>query len=579
MLFLVVAGLNLFAALALGVQVLASRHLLAAVLHTQSRHAVSAALPSLLLFAGITTLSLLATQVGGQLQRLQADAAVRSIWLRVMAITTSVDLITFDDPAFHDQLQRIELNALSRPLTVVQGLVGLLGGVTGIAGLAAVLGSIQPYLIPLLLVGAVPLFLVNRRNSATEFSFSMRAIGLLRRREYVRELLTERETAKEIRAYGLSGTLLPRYESMYEEYLGWLRAHVYHRSWLIALGQGLLGLVTAGTLVVLLIGVQHGLGLAGAGAAALAIPLLATRLGTLATGIGQLFESGLFLADVTEFVSRWPTGSKAAESPAAESPAGETLQAFETLEVDRVSFTYPGARSPALRKVSLTVNAGEVVALVGENGSGKTTLAKLLADLYQPASGRILWDGRDMAELDQRAVRDQIAVVFQDFEHYATSAYDNVAFGRASRYDDSTRVRRAARVAGIDSHLAKLADGYETPLSTTFGGTDLSGGQWQRIALARAFFRDAAFVVLDEPTAALDARAEHELFSRVRTLLAGRTVLLVTHRFATVREADRIVVLRTGRVVETGTHTELLATGGLYSELFRMQSAAFVDGD
>jgi ATP-binding cassette subfamily B protein len=241
-----------------------------------------------------------------------------------------------------------------------------------------------------------------------------------------------------------------------------------------------------------------------------------------------------------------------------------------------VTFSYAGARGPALRDVSLELAPGEVVALVGENGSGKTTLAKLLAGLYVPEGGRVMLDGLDTASADADQLRRRVAVIFQDFMRYALPARENVGLGRHERLGDEERVRAAARVAGAHEDLERLPQGYDTVLGPAFaGGTDLSHGQWQRVALARALFRDAPFVILDEPTAALDARAEHDLFQRIRELLAGRTVLLISHRFPSVRMADRIHVMHAGRIVESGTHDDLIARDSRYAELFRLQAAPY----
>jgi ATP-binding cassette subfamily B protein len=227
--------------------------------------------------------------------------------------------------------------------------------------------------------------------------------------------------------------------------------------------------------------------------------------------------------------------------------------------------------------VSLHVGAGEVVALVGENGSGKTTLAKLLAQLYRPDRGRVLWGGVDTATLDQARLRRDVTLIFQDFVQYVLSAGENIGLGRHERLDDGDAIRAAARLADVDEVVTALPEGYGTLLGNEFvGGRDLSKGQWQRIALARAFFRDAPLIVLDEPTAALDARAEHDLFERVRDLFRGRGVLLISHRFSSVRSADRIYVLMGGRVVESGSHDDLMAAGGLYAELFTLQAAAYL---
>jgi ATP-binding cassette subfamily B protein len=246
------------------------------------------------------------------------------------------------------------------------------------------------------------------------------------------------------------------------------------------------------------------------------------------------------------------------------------------LEARGLTFSYPSSDRPAIVDVSIELRAGEVVALVGENGSGKTTLAKLLAGLYRPQRGVIRWDGHDVAESDPDALRRSVAVIFQDFQHYHLSAADNIGLGRVEARDHRDGVIGAARRVDADSFIAALPDGYETRLGPEFeAGVDLSVGQWQRLALARAFFRDAPFVILDEPTAALDPRAEHDLFERIRELLEGKTVLLISHRFSSVRSADRIYVLEAGRIAAHGTHRELMDEGGLYAELFTLQAEAY----
>ena len=225
----------------------------------------------------------------------------------------------------------------------------------------------------------------------------------------------------------------------------------------------------------------------------------------------------------------------------------------------------------------MEIGAGEIVALVGENGSGKSTLAKLLCRLYLPQRGRVLWDGTDTATVDPDELRRSVAVIFQDFLHYALPAAENIGMGRHQHIGDAEAIRRAAVHAGADEFLAKLPDGYGTVLGPEFeGGRELSVGQWQRVALARAFFRDAPFIILDEPTAALDARAEHELFASIRTLCRGRSVLLISHRFSSVRSADRIYVLDGGRMAESGSHDQLMARRGRYAELFALQASAYL---
>jgi ATP-binding cassette subfamily B protein len=255
----------------------------------------------------------------------------------------------------------------------------------------------------------------------------------------------------------------------------------------------------------------------------------------------------------------------------------EAPDSFGTLRVESVGFRYPGSDAEALHAVNLEIREGEVVALVGENGSGKTTLAKLIAGLYYPDDGRITWDGNDTARFRPSSLRDQITLVFQDFVRYALTGTENISIGRVARPVDADAVLAAAGAAGAADILSALPRGFDTILSRLFaGGRDLSGGEWQRVALARSFYRDAPLVILDEPSASLDPRAEHELFSTLRSALHGRTALFISHRFSTVRGADRIYVLHRGAVVEEGTHEELMAADHRYAELYRLQSDAYV---
>ncbi|MFP5372749.1 MAG: ABC transporter ATP-binding protein, partial [Actinomycetes bacterium] len=376
--------------------------------------------------------------------------------------------------------------------------------------------------------------------------------------------------AKEVRAYSLSGALRRRWEDNYAGHLGDLRGHVRRRVRLAALGSVGSSTLIAGALLLAVLLVARGdLAIASAGAAVVAVRMLGSRVVGASRGLSTIVESSLFLRDLDDFRTRRPTPEAGDPRPAA--PAR-----FDRLTASDITFTYPGAPGPSLRGVSVELRRNEVIAVVGENGSGKSTLAKLLADLYEPDEGAICWDGVDVRTYDPESVRSRIAVMFQDFLRYRFTAHANIALGRPGGEADEDAVRRAARDADADGFLSALPAGYATVLSKEYeGGTDLSLGQWQRVALARAFVRDAPFVVLDEPSAALDARAESELFERIRTLFVGRTVLLISHRFSTVRLADRIYVLSGGRVVEDGDHASLMERAGLYAELFKLQASGY----
>jgi ATP-binding cassette subfamily B protein len=285
--------------------------------------------------------------------------------------------------------------------------------------------------------------------------------------------------------------------------------------------------------------------------------------------MGQLYESALFIQDFNNFVHFAPGTSHFTGTAPPPLHIGD-------LRARDLTFTYPSRQQPSLSEINIEIRAGQVVALVGENGSGKTTLAKLLAGLYLPQEGCITWGDQDLTTMNINLVRGRVAVLFQDFVHYFLSARANISMGRWEREGDEPAVREAAARSGAQSFVEDLPHGYDTYLGPQFfGGSDLSGGQWQRVALARAFFRDAELVILDEPTAALDPRAEADLFSVVRQLFSGRSVVLISHRFATVRLADHIYVLDQGKMVEHGTHDQLMARNGLYAELFTLQASAF----
>jgi ATP-binding cassette subfamily B protein len=563
----VTGGLVVFAQLRFMKQVLDKMTAIA------DHHATTAsAMPAVIALVAVTSFSTIAAAVLSQQQRVLSELVTRTTWQRILDVASAVSLRAFESPAFFDRFNRVQTNALSRPYVLTQGLIALVGGGAGAIGVAGAIISIQPVLLPLLLVSGIPLWITGRLQSRREFKFAVAQTPRLRLRSYLLTVLSERNPAKELRAFGFGASLRRRFDQVYGEYVHDLRRHVGRRSLLAFVGSLFSAVVLGATIAVLVWMVGRGdVSLTGALTAIVAIRLMGTQITSIFTSVQQIFESNLFLDDYHDFLRMKPAADEA--EAGATAPTG-----FDELTVDRLSFTYPGSNRPALHDVSINVRHGEVVALVGENGSGKTTLAKLLAALYEPDAGTVAWDGVDVRTYDRAGLRRAIAVIFQDFVRYELTARENVGAGRPEAIDDVDAIAAAAHQAGAGRFLEDLPHGYETVLSKQFkGGRDLSLGQWQRVALARAFYRDAPFVILDEPSSALDPRAEHDLFSRIRELLENRTVLFISHRFSSVRSADRIYVMAEGRVVESGTHDELMSLAGTYAELFTLQAAAYLD--
>jgi ATP-binding cassette subfamily B protein len=567
------AALQLASAVSTGLSLLAVRALVTALLAPGGRPIDPGAVVAPLgVLAGLMALVAFTTALRQGITMLLQERVGWVAFERILDVSTIVDLEAYDHSEFHDRLQRAQAAGASRPWQITQSLMSLGGSVTTLLGVLAVLVYLQPLLLPTLLLTVVPLVVAASAFSRDLYRFMVGYAQGDRRRSYIRGLLTTREMAKEIRAFGLAGHLRDMNRRLFEARLADMTKMVRRSSVRSLLGSLGGAAAIVGTVAVLLWFVVNGrMSLATATAAAVAIAQLAGMLSTLAFSVGQLYESALFLEDHRAFVEMLPRVRRA-------QPDGPAPAAFDSIRVEGLTFTYPEADRPALEDVSLTMRRGEIVALVGENGSGKTTLAKLLCQLYRPQAGTISWDGTDLATVDPGRLRDSVAVLFQDFARYLFDAADNVGLGRVERRDDRAGIERAAREAGAHDFLAALPEGYDTMLGKEFeGGADLSVGQWQRIALARAFFRDAPLVILDEPTAALDARREHELFASMRALLRDRTVLLISHRFSSVVSADRIYVLKSGRVVEQGAHGDLMRANGLYAELFNLQASAYLE--
>ncbi|MER5645801.1 ABC transporter ATP-binding protein [Streptosporangium sp. NPDC002524] len=528
---------------------------------------VRAALPSLILVGVAAALRTLTQAGAGWAQSRLEPQVGRIAEERLYGLTSRVGLAAFDDPDFHDALQRARSRGVAVADEVVGTAINTLTAIIGIVAAAGVLGVLHPVLLPLLVLAVLPDAWAAVRSARMRYTTMYALIPARRRKWIIAELLADRDPAAEVRSFTMRGFLMRMYDAVATAeqavMLGLARRQVLAR----VVGEALGGVGTA--MVYVALGVLLAVGavpLAVAGTAVLAIRSGQTYLANMMYATNRLYEEGLYFTDFLDFCSeaegRLPAG-RPATAP----------ESFERITAEDVVFTYPGSASPALQGLTVTIGRGEVIALVGENGSGKTTLAKILSGLYEPDGGRVSWDDTDLADVDPDELRDRIAVIAQDHTRWPLTARYNISMGTDK---GEPALVAAAEVAGADQVVAELPHGYSTLLDRRFkDGHELSGGQWQRIAVARGFHRDAPLLICDEPTAALDARAEHALFERIRRHADGRTVLLITHRLASVRYADRIYVLDHGKVVEHGTHDELMVLDGLYADLYGLQARAY----
>ena len=490
--------------------------------------------------------------------------------IRLMEHAATLDLEDFEDSELQDRLDRARRQTIGRTSLMSQ-IFGQAQDVVTIASFAAGLVVYAPWLIALLMLALVPAFLGEAHFNARSYSLNYAWTPERRELDYVRQTGASVETAKEVKIFGLNAFLIERYRALSEAFYaanrrlaarraGWgglltaIGTVGYYVAYAFIAWRTLRGDFTIGDLTFLSGSFRR----------------LRNLLEGILIGFSQVAGQALYLDDLFSFFEIRP------EIVSPPDPRPVPVPIREGFAFEDVGFRYPGAERWAVRHLTFTLRAGEVLALVGENGAGKTTLVKLLARLYDPDEGRILLDGHDLRQYDLAALRANIGVIFQDFVHYHLTAAENIAVGRIEARGDRARIEAAATASLADEVIRRLPAGYDQVLGKRFRtGVDLSGGEWQKIAIARAYMRDAQLLILDEPTASLDARSEFEVFQRFKELSEGKTAVLISHRFSSVRMADRILVLAEGEIEAAGTHHELLAAGGRYAELFELQAAGY----
>ncbi len=501
---------------------------------------------------------------------LLGDLVSHDISLRLMDHSTRLDIGHFEDSEFYDKLERARRQASNRILLMSQSLNQVQDLLT-VVTLSLALIAFNPWLLLLLGVALIPAFLGETHFTGQSYSLMYGWTEERRELDYLRYAGASDETAKEVKIFGLAEFLKQRYRNLAWDYYRANRSLTLRRA---AWGGGLsllgsIGYYTAYGVIIYQT-VQGHLSLGDLTFLSGSFLRMRTMMESVLNRFSSIAESALYLQDLFDFFNLEP------EIVSKPNPIAFPKPVREGFVFENVSFHYPNREDWVLREVSFQLGPREKLALVGENGAGKTTLVKLLTRLYDPSDGRILLDGKDLRDYDLSQLRHAVGVIFQDFVRYHLNASENIAVGRIEALDDHQRIVEAARRSLAERVIERLPDGYQQRIGRWFRqGTNLSGGEWQKIALARAYMRDAELLILDEPTAALDARAEHQIFSRFVELTQGKCAVLISHRFSTVRMADRILVLHEGSLLEDGSHDELLKKGGHYAELFSLQASGY----
>ncbi|HEY8283930.1 MAG TPA: ABC transporter ATP-binding protein [Chloroflexota bacterium] len=505
-------------------------------------------------------------------QQLLQERISMTVQLLIIERSATLDLAFFENPASYDTLQIAQREATSRSVQMVSQTFGLVRTLITFFSMIALLVGLSPWLALAALLAPVPSFISNARYSWWGYAIARRNSPIRRKMTYLTTLLTTDTYAKEVKILTLGNFFINRFRGLAQQYYDDQKSIVSRRYLAGYAWSTLTTIASSGTyLYVAAQAVNGRLTLGDLTLYTQVANSVQSSFQSLLTGLSSMYENNLYLTSLFDLLKEEPT----VVAPVHPVPVPSPLRG--EIEFQHVSFSYEGTERYILRDVSFTIRPGETVALVGKNGAGKTTLIKLLTRLYDPTEGRILVDGYDIREFDPAELRQQIAIMLQDYATYQLTARENIGLGRHEELENEPAIEEAAQRSGADDVVEKLPQHYNTMLGKWFDeGVNLSGGEWQKVALARAFMRDAPILILDEPTAALDAQAEFDLFGRLRALTTGHTALYISHRFSTVRMADRILMLQDGELIEHGTHEELMALGGQYAHLFNLQAAAYL---
>jgi ATP-binding cassette subfamily B protein len=519
---------------------------------------------------GIAIFGSLLTRATDYLDALLADKYTRHVSIEVMKHASELDLTAYEDPVYYDRLERARVQATDR-LGMIQSIGRLFQQFVTAASLSVSILLFSPWLLLLLIAVILPAFLGESHFAFLGYALNFRLTPVRRELDYLRVLGGSREAAKELKLFGLKNFLIERFtrlsNDVYDENVSLARRRLVAGSFLSTIGTA--GYYSAYVWVIWRT-VTGSLSIGAFYFLTGAIVQASSNIQQIFSTLSSIADQALFLTDLLAFFEMQPTIRTKPNALPAPRPI---VRGFEFRDV---SFQYPGNSRLVLNRLNFHLHAGERVALIGENGEGKTTLVKLMTRLYDPMEGQVLLDGVDLREYDLEDLYREIGVIFQDFMRYEMTARENIAVGQIDAINNLELLKNAAGKSMASEVIGRLPHDYDQMLGRRFeNGVDLSGGEWQKVALARAYLRNAQVLILDEPTAALDARSEYEVFQRFAELTTGKSALFISHRFSTVRMADRIVVLENGRIAEDGSHAELFSLGGRYAEMFEMQAASY----